>query len=293
MYKKIIAGVVFTALWSTGAIAAKFGIRSADALILASVRFISTGLIFGPYFLLHSKHRFWPRGSEWKPIIIYGLLNTTFTLGSFFAAQKYASAGMSTLFLAVAPLLMALFSSWFLGRKLSRFEIIGMLVAFSGLILSAASELPKGHIKPLGLVLLIIYMVSYACSSIYFSSIKRTLTNIVFNVWQVFTGGVMLLPFAFLFKDYHIHHLDTNLLLSMAWMVIVLSFIANQLWLYLVKIDTVKAAAWLYLAPVFGYALGYIFFNETITVFTISGTLLVIAGLVVAGRNKKVVKAVE
>lgn len=285
MYKKILPGLLFTLLWSTGSIAAKFGIRSADALILASLRFIGTGLIFAPYFLFSSKHRFWPGKSEWKSILIYGLLNTTLTLGAFFEAQKYASAGISTLFIAVGPLLMALFSSVFLKRKLSRFEITGMLTAFSGLIICAATELPKGHIKPLGLVLLIIYITAYALSSVYFSSIKPTLTNAVFNIWQVFTGGILLLPFCWLFQGQHIQHQDLNLVVSLAWMIIVLSFVANQLWLYLIRIDTVKAAAWLYLTPVFGYLLGYIFFKETITFYTLTGTALVITGLVLAGRT--------
>ncbi len=279
-------GLLFTMLWSTGSIAAKFGLRSADALILACLRFIGTGLIFGPYFLLNSKYRIWPKKTEWKAIFIYGVLNTTLTLGAFFEAQKYASAGISTLFIAVAPLLMALFSSIFLKRKLSRSEIIGMLTAFSGLIICAASELPNGHIKPLGLILLIIYIIAYACSSVYFSSVKPALTNAVFNVWQVFIGGILLLPFCWLFHDHQVRHTDANLFVSLLWMILVLSFIANQLWLYLVKTDTVKAAAWLYLTPVFGYLLGYTFFGETITGYTMAGTALVITGLVLAGRNK-------
>jgi probable blue pigment (indigoidine) exporter len=286
MFKKILPGLLFTMLWATGSIAAKFGIRSADALILASIRFIGTGIIFGPYFLLNAKQRFWPQKEEWKNILIYGILNTTLTLGAFFEAQKYASAGISTLFIAVAPLLMALFSSWFLQRKLSRFEITGMLTAFTGLVICAATELPQGHIKPLGLILLIIYIVAYALSSVYFSSIKPALTNAVFNVWQVFVGGLLLLPFCMIFNDNQIRHFDANLFISLGWMIIVLSFIANQLWLYLVKIDTVKAAVWLYLTPVFGYLLSYFLLGETITAYTIAGTALVISGLVIAGRSK-------
>lgn len=287
MLKRILPGLLFTMLWATGSIAAKFGIRSADALILASMRFIGTGLIFGPFYLLNPRSGFWPKKGEWKSIFIYGILNTTLTLGAFFEAQKHASAGISTLFIAVGPLLMALFSSLFLKRSLSRFEIIGMLTAFSGLIICAAAELPKGHVKPLGLVLLVIYIVAYALSSVYFSTVKSTLTNGVFNIWQVFIGGILLLPFCYLFHDDQIRVFDRNLIISLGWMILILSFIANQLWLYLVKIDTVKAASWLYLTPIFGYLLGYLFLGEVITSYTIAGTVLVITGLSLAGKRKK------
>jgi probable blue pigment (indigoidine) exporter len=287
MYKNILPGFLFAVLWASGAIAAKFGIRSTDALMLACLRFFITGVVFAPYFLLHPKHRFIPHRHEWKPIVIYGLLNTTLTLGSFFAAQKYASAGISMLFTAVTPLLIALLSALFLKRRLSRFEVVGMLVAFSGLLLAAITALPAATITATGILLLTVYIVAYALSSMYITVVKTGLSNMVFNVWQVFTGGLMLLPFCWLFKAYHIRHLDANLLLSLAWLIIVLSCAANLLWLYLVKKDAVSAASWLYLVPVLGYLYGYLLLNETITLYAIAGGSMVILGLVISKRKVK------
>jgi probable blue pigment (indigoidine) exporter len=210
MYKNILPGFLFAVLWASGAIAAKFGIRSVDALMLACLRFLITGIVFAPYFLLHKKHRFIPHPNEWKPIFIYGLLNTTLTLGSFFAAQKYASAGISMLFTAVTPLLIALLSALFLKRRLSRFEAVGMLVAFAGLLLAALTALPSATITVTGILLLTVYIVAYALSSMYISVVKVGLTNMVFNVWQVFTGGLLLLPFCWMFKAYHIRHISES-----------------------------------------------------------------------------------
>ncbi|MDN3583236.1 DMT family transporter [Mucilaginibacter flavus] len=285
MFKKILPGLLFSILWATGSVAVKFGIHSADALMLASVRFICTGLIFGPIFAFFRKERFWPLKSEWKHIVIYGFLCSTLTLGSFFAAQRYASAGISMLFIAVAPLLIALFSSIILKRRLTRFEIIGMLVAFSGLILASAAALPNASIKPIGIVLLLIYILAYASSSVYFSTLNITLPNISFNIWQVFVGGLLLLPFCPLFKQDHIQHFDLNFFLSLFWLIVVLSFVANQLWLYLVGQDAVTAGTWLYLTPVFGYAYGYLLLGEKITIYAILGTVLVVTGLVISKRK--------
>ncbi len=289
MNKNILPGLLFAILWATGAIAAKFGIRSADGLMLVGIRFICTGLLFAPYFIFHRKYRFLPKLREWKPILIYGFLNSTATLGSFFAAQKYASAGISTLFTAVAPLLIALFSSMFLNRKLTRFEVVGMLIAFGGLILASATALPNATIKPMGIVLLVIYIVAYALSSIYFSQLHIPLSPMVFNIWQVFAGGVMVLPFCWVFGTYHIYRLDTNFFACLIWLILVLSFVANLLWQYLVKRDTVSAAAWLYLVPVFGYTMGYLMLGEKITIYAVIGSAMVITGLVISKRKARVV----
>jgi probable blue pigment (indigoidine) exporter len=288
MYKKFAAGLLFTMLWATGSISVKFGLHSADALMLACLRFIGTGLLFGPYYASYKKERFWPNKAEWKSIIIYGFLSTTLMLGSFFAALKYSSAGISTLFIAVGPLLIALFSSLILKRKLSRLEIFGMLISFSGLILASAAALPNANIKPIGIALLLIYILAYALSSVYFSTLKLSISNAAFNVWQVFIGGILLLPFCVLLNQDHIRQVNLNLILPLAWMIIVLSFIANQLWLYLVGLDTVSAGNWLYLTPVFGYGFGYLILGESITIYAVAGTFLVVSGLMVSKRGSRV-----
>jgi probable blue pigment (indigoidine) exporter len=286
MRNKIVPGLLFAVLWASGSVAFKFGIKSADPLILAALRFIGTGLLFGPYFMAKKVQRFMPTLIEWKAILIYGLLNTTLTLGAFAAAQQYASAGISMLFIAVTPLVIGFLSALMLKRKLSPTEIAGMVVAFSGLVLAAALDLPKAQIKPVGIVLLLVYVIAYAMSSIYFSKLKISLPRVAFNVWQVFLGGLMLLPISLLFNQNHVHHWDAHLWLALTWMIIALSFIANQLWLYLVKLDTVMAASWLYLVPVLGYVYGYVLLGESITWWAMAGTILVICGLIISRRPK-------
>lgn len=249
------------------------------------MRFIGTGIVFAPYLLLKKKYRFWPTAAERKPIVTYGLLNTTLTLGAFATAQKYASAGISMLFIAVTPLVIVLFSAIFLKRRLSPKEYVGILIAFAGIVTTSITSISGAQVKLLGLILLLIYVTSYAISSIYFSSLKLSLSNEVFNIWQVFIGGLVIWPFTFIFNQTSVSHWDINLWGSLAWMIIVLSFIANQLWLYLIKIDTVAAASWLYLVPVLGYVYGYLLLNEPITYWAILGMFMVISGLIISKQE--------
>lgn len=286
MHTKIFPGLMFALLWATGSVAVKFGLKSADPLMLAALRFIGTGLLFGPYFVVRKNYRFWPVRAEWKPILLYGILNTTLTLGTFSAAQRYVSAGISMLFIAITPLVIALLSATLLKRRLGATELAGMLVAFSGLVLASVLDLSKAQIKPLGIILLLTYVVAYAISSIYFSKLKLSISTQVFNVWQVFLGGLALLPFSLLFNQSHVYHWNFYLWGALAWMIIALSFVANQLWLYLLKADTVAAAGWLYLVPVLGYVYGYLLLHEKITPWAIGGTALVIAGLILSKHTK-------
>jgi probable blue pigment (indigoidine) exporter len=70
------------------------------------------------------------------------------------------------------------------------------------------------------------------------------------------------------------------------WLVIAVSIGAVQLWLYLLKIDPVKASLWLFLCPIFGFIFANILLNEPITIYTGIGTFCVIFGLYLAQREK-------
>jgi probable blue pigment (indigoidine) exporter len=53
----------------------------------------------------------------------------------------------------------------------------------------------------------------------------------------------------------------------------------------LLKTDAVRASLWLYLCPIFGFIYSAILLNEPITLYTITGTLLVMAALYI-GQKK-------
>jgi probable blue pigment (indigoidine) exporter len=64
-----------------------------------------------------------------------------------------------------------------------------------------------------------------------------------------------------------------------------LSFVANLLWLYLIKKDAVSAASWLYLVPVLGYLYGYWLLGEAVTLYAVAGGVMVIVGLIISKRS--------
>ena len=77
---KTVLGLLFTLLWSSAAIATKFGLNSTTPLVLATTRFlIAGGLLFLYVYLLNKKYP-WPRSQEWRSLIVLGLLNTTIYL---------------------------------------------------------------------------------------------------------------------------------------------------------------------------------------------------------------------
>ncbi len=121
-------------------------------------------------------------------------------------------------------------------------------------------------------------MISYSLGSVYYKKIDLKLSKLTINAWQNLIGGLFLFPIAYYYKKKEIIY-DDNLYLSLIWLTIIISIIANNMWLKLLKIDTVKASKWLFLTPVFGYFLSYFLLNEQITLHACFGTILVLLGL--------------
>jgi len=108
------------------------------------------------------------------------------------------------------------------------------------------------------------------------------------NGWQALIGGMLLLPFTLTFEGGHTQF-DIRFFLSLGWLVIPVSILAIQLWLHLLKEDTVKASLWLFLCPIFGLAYASFLLHEPFTKYTIIGALMVIGSLL-WGQSKNLIR---
>ncbi|MGM7635726.1 DMT family transporter [Bacillus sp. Hm123] len=291
-------GILFALLWSSAAIATKFGLHSTTPLALATIRLLLAGSLLFVYIYLVKKTYRWPRLHEWKPLIILGVLNTTIYLGAIFWALKSISAGLFNLFVTVNPFIVALLSCIWLKRQVTLKEWLGMIIAGIGLIIATWPSLSTSEATISGLIILGIGMLAMAVGSVYFKKVKLDLPNIVINTWQVIIGGVLLVPITYtLESETYFLHIDNYLLGSLSWLVLIISIATMLLWFYLLKQDAVKANNWLFLTPIFGYLLAAIFLNEAITIFDITATFFVLTGLLLSGnitvssKQMKTVKA--
>lgn len=285
--RQALPGLLFAALWASASVATKFGVKSADPLVLANVRFVIAGaLMLGYAYLLVRKKSSFPPADKWKPLAIFALLNTTIYLGAFVIAIKKISAGIGSLSTATNPLFIMLFSAIWMKRKLRWFEIAGLILGMIGIGIASYPLMQNSHASIDGLLILMAGMISVSAATVYYANVDWRLPNIVINGWQVLLGGLFLLPLTLFTADFTHSRLDTNFWLSVFWLIIPVSVAALQLWFYLVKIDAVQASLWLFLCPIFGFIYANILLDEPITIYTWIGTAAVIGGLYLAQREK-------
>lgn len=285
MIKNVLIGIAFAALWSSAGTASKIGILSVEPLVLTNIRFFLAMALMLSYAHFIQKKRL-PKGKEWQQLAIYGFLNVTVYLGFFFIAMKHISAGIASLSTATNPIIISILTAIWLSRPIKFSESLGLFFGIVGIGIATYPLLQNSYADVQGLLLVSVSMISYSVGTVYYAAQKWTLSLLVINGWQLLLGGIFMLPFTIFMSNWSKNTYDLRFYGSLFWLVIAVSIGAVQLWLYLLKIDPVKASLWLFLCPIFGFALAAILLNEPITIYTAVGTFCVIVGLYLAQKEK-------
>jgi probable blue pigment (indigoidine) exporter len=273
------AGLLFSILWASASTATKIGLQVLQPFIICVVRFFLAGVVMIIISHLVLRQRL-PKGKEWGQIAIYGLLANTIYLGLYVIAMRQVSAGLGTLAVATNPVFINLISAVFLRERLRPTTLFSLLLCMTGVVLAAWPLLRNSSATPTGLLLLLVSMVAYSLSVLYFSRTSwNGLSRLTINGWQVLLGGVFLLPVMAWFYVPALNTWNIKGFGAIIWLALPVSIAAVQLWLYLLHEDAQRSSFWLFLCPVFGFILSNIFTHEPLTLFTLAGMLLVIGGI--------------
>lgn len=281
----ILTGVLFAALWATASAAGKYAIQFVEPLLVFQIRFLLAGTLLIFFSHIIKKERL-PKPEEWKKIGLFGLLNTTLYLSLFILALSEISAGIGSLSTSTNSLIISILSSVWLGQQIKTRQWTAVLLGTIGVAIACYPLLVNNLATSKGLMLIFLSMLSYSAGTIYYSKIKWKISPITINGWQVFLGGIFMLPLTLYFHTPNSNIFTFKVWLSIIWLVIPVSIVAVQLWLHLLKKDTIRASFFLFLCPIFGFIYANVVLDEPITRYTWIGTALVLAGLYVGqGRQ--------
>ena len=282
-YENLLTGFFFAMLWASASVAGKFGLYSVEPLVLFTIRFLLAGVLLLAFAYTIQRSRL-PHQREWKQITIFGIFNTTLYLGIFVVALQYITPGITSLAIAMNPLYISILSAVMMRRRVKLNEWASIVIGSAGVFIAAYPLLHTSYASPTGLLLLALSMFTYSIGAVYYAAVEWKLPRTTINAWQVFIGGILLLPFAWIMHSKE-NHFDLRFWYSLAWLIFPVSILAVQLWLRLLKSDAVRASLWLYLCPIFGFLFARFFLHEPLSVYTGIGTAMVMSALYIGQRK--------
>ena len=156
----------FVTVWGAGFVATRIALQYAAPFTYIGVRY---ALAFVVALLAFGLRASWPRTrGQWLHLAVAGLLTHAGYLGGSHYAQRWGlSAGVTALILALQPLLTAVVVSRWLHEKLSRVQMLGVVVGLAGVGLVVAQRVDSSAVSAASLGAVAFSLACVTCGTLY------------------------------------------------------------------------------------------------------------------------------
>ena len=282
----IIALCWVSFFWGTTWLASKEGVKHMPALQLATIRQFLGGIIYVVYFII--KKEPWPKGKQWRTILVLALLNFALSNGLSTWGVQYISSGLGAIIAAIFPIWIVIIC-YFQGERVAKLAITGLLISFGGICIIFMDYL-KDFLRPefqFGIFLSVAATVSWA-----FGILQTTKQAASFNPY--FSLGLqMLVSSAILFVITKSTGTTVSLsqIPSVSWWCIGYLVIIGSVFTFIAFIYTLQhlpkeiSSIYVYINPIVAIVLGFFIFGETLTNTIAMGSLVTLLGLYLVNKS--------
>ena len=285
---------VFVWIWSTGFIAAKYGLPYAEPFTLLSYRFVIT--LFFLLILIIYKKSPWPKSRlEFFHLVIAGVLIHGVYLGGVFQALKWGMpAGLGAMVIGLQPIGMALVAGVLLKEEVSKKQWTGLIMGLVGLYLVLFDSLDlTEQIAFDGFPIWAVFAVIISLFAISIGTIyqKRFCSNmnLYSGAWvQYFSASILCILIVLFFENGEVSWSRT-FILAMTWQVLGLSIGAILLLMTMIKKDALASVgSYFYLVAPLVAIQAWFLFEERIGLSALAGVVLISFGVAITTSKKSI-----
>lgn len=276
-------------IWGSTYLFIKIAIDSVPPLLMSGVRFLIAG---GILLAITAGMRGastdpvgWP---QWRASMITGALLLFGGNGGVSYGEQFVPSGVVALIVATVPLFIALFSAVFLGSRLHRMAVAGIVVGLAGtgvlLRPGAAGGGDLGH-----MLLVLGAPLAWSIGSLYATRGPLPRRLLVATGMEMLCGGALLVVGGLITGEasaVHLDHISTASWLSFLYLIVFGSLVAFSAYVWLLsKVPTTAVATYAYVNPLVAVLLGWLVLGERITGQTlIAAALIIVAVLLILSR---------
>ncbi len=282
-----VAPAVFVVLWSTGFIGTKYVLAGAEPLTYLAVRMVLAAVLMG--LIAAVSRASWPKGADIFHSAVSGLLVHGFYLGGTAVAIFHSvPAGLSALIPGLQPILTSTLANRWLGERVTPLQWTGLLMGLAGTLIVLHGRSMEGE-AGWGWLATGVALVSITLGTLYQ---KRYCSRIDWrsgNAIQFLSAAALFALGAWLFET-RVIVWNREFVLSLAWLVVVLSIGSIGLLYWLIRHSAAtQVASLFYLVPSVTALMAYLLFDERLDWLSIAGMVICAAAVLLV--NKSTAKA--
>jgi drug/metabolite transporter (DMT)-like permease len=277
---------LFVLLWSTGFIAAKYGLPYAPPYAFLAWRF---ALVAGLMVVVALATRAaWPKSlREYADLAVVAILVHALYLGGVFVSLDGGmAAGTSAMLVGLQPLLTVVLAHLWMKESVSARQWIGLALGLAGVYFVVRHKIDlRGDLR--GLVPSAVALAGISVGTLYQ---KRRCAHVDLrsgSAVQFTVCALLFVPLA-LALDTRAVQWTGNFVFALSWSVLVLSVGAITLLYWLLRHGAAANVARLfYLVPPVTALEAYLLFGETLDAWALIGMVLICLGVMLARRTVK------
>lgn len=272
---------LFVVIWSTGFVAAKFGLPFAPPLTFLLLRFAGVLIVLIPLVVIMRAP--WPVGRIGH-IAVAGVLVQAGYLGGVWCAIKLGMpAGLSALIVGMQPIFTA-FAAPLIGESVRGKQWIGLALGLCGVGLVVANKISLAGLSIDSILLCVLALASITIGTLYQKRFCSHFDLRTGTAIQFIASALVVLPLAILFEDwtptFAAVHWTPSFIGALLWSVVALSIGAIFLLFSLIRQSAATSVtSLLYLTPPTTAVMAWLVFGERFSWTGVAGMVLAVIGV--------------
>ena len=278
-------GVGFALIWASAFSASRIVVLAIPPLTALVIRFVISGAIGVALARLGGQRARFSR-AEWRAILVFGLCQNVLYLGLNWVGMQWVEASAASIIASMMPLLVALSGRLFLGERLRRMAVVGLVTGFVGVAVIMGARLGQGLHVP-GTLICIVAVVALTVATLSVRGASAGGNMMMAVGLQMLVGAAGLLPLALLLEWGRPMAWSPAAVAGMVFSVFVPGLYATWLWFRLVvRIGAVRAATFHFLSPLFGVAIAAALLGERFGATDVIGAAVIAAGILMVQLSR-------
>lgn len=231
--------------------------------------------------------------SQWGAIVLVGLTATSLGFFGMFYGGGRVSPGLATVIANTQPLIAAVLAWAFLNEKLLMVQRVGLAAGFGGIMLIGAPNLSGTASQFTGILFILLAAIAIAVSNVVLKRLAGRVDVLRAMGWQLLIGSLPLSLLAALMEDVGSVRWSWQFTITLLVLSVIGTSAAFAMWFAILRRASLsRLNVFTFLSPIFGLAMGVVFFSERLHALEAGGIALSLLGIYGVSRSRKLVPAV-
>lgn len=261
----------------------RFGTQIIEPFTFAFYRFAASSVILLAIVRLQKPQPPIERRDWWR-IMVLAILIIPFNQTFYMVGQSMTAAGHGAFLFATAPVWIFVLAIVHLKEKLLWRRVVGIVVAFAGVVLIMSSGRAEFGVEYLwGDAIILVAVLAWSYYTVIGKPLVEKYGALRITGYALATGSALYLPFG-LYRVIMFDHSQVTLGAwgAVAFMALGMSVALYVLWYWLLKyMDASRLAIWHNFFPVISAIVAFLWLGEPLTTAFVLGGSVVLAGVVI------------